>query len=273
METFRFQLGTFDCMAINDGYINTIPARDFFAGAKPVDLHAAFMQHGIQQVNLRIPVIILYVDTGTHKVLIDTGGGPTGQPETGHLYDALLAEGIQPGTIDRVLLSHGHWDHVAGNLRANGSLAFPHARYVMNRDEYNYWTQVEDPEEIPLVYQNLITIQGQLDLIGPDDEIVPGVRALAAPGHTRYHTTFLVTSGDEQLYCLIDTVDHPLHFEQVRWRPAWDMLPEKSTETRQRIFGEAAQKRALVHGFHLPFPGLGHLQAQDKGWRYQPLEA
>jgi hypothetical protein len=73
------------------------------------------------------------------------------------------------------------------------------------------------------------------------------------------------------LYCLIDVIDHPLHFEQINWTPNWDMDPAQSIDSRRRIFGAAVRDNALVHGIHLPFPGLGQLTAQGDSWVYQPI--
>ena len=272
-ETHHFTVGNFNCIAINDGYINTIPAHEFFAGAERDELQAAFQQHGIQPGNLPIPVIVLYIDTGEHRILVDSGGGRhEDDPHIGLLLSLLQFEGIRPEDIDTVVLSHGHWDHIGGNTNPDGTLAFPNARYVIARNEYTYWITEEKPQEIPLVYKNLTYIREQVDLIGPDDEIVPGLQAIATPGHTLHHTSFVVTSGAEKLYCLIDTVDHPIHFEHADWTPSWDMAPEQSIETRQNLFTKIAFEKALVHGFHLPFPGLGHVtQTRRASWHFEPI--
>jgi glyoxylase-like metal-dependent hydrolase (beta-lactamase superfamily II) len=271
-ETHRFQFGQFQCIAVNDGYIDTIPAADFFAGAGAEDLQTAFIQHGIYRPTLRIPVTILYINTGLHRLLVDTGGGPDTQPETGHLLDGLRAEGIEPEDIDTVALSHGHWDHIGGNTDSSGQTTFPKARYVMAREEYEYWTKQDDLARFPIVHRNLTAIVDQLRLIEPDEEIVPGVQAVAAPGHTPHHTAFVLASGGETLYCLMDTIDHPLHFEQIRWTPNWDVQPEQSVETRRELFGRASREKALVHGCHLAFPGLGRLkEAGVDSWQYRSV--
>jgi glyoxylase-like metal-dependent hydrolase (beta-lactamase superfamily II) len=271
-ETHRFQVGQFQCIAINDGYIDTIPAASFFDGAGADDLQTAFIQHGITRRTLRIPVTILYIHAGAHKVLIDTGGGPDTQPDTGRLIEGLKAEGIEPEDIDTVILSHGHWDHVGGNTYAAGSLTFPKAKYVMVGEEYEYWTKMDDLARFPIIHRNLTAIADQSRLIGPEDEIVPGVQTIPAPGHTPHHSVFTVTSGSDTLYCLIDTIDHPLHFEQIQWKPNWDELPEKSVETRRDLFGRVSREKALIHGCHLPFPGLGRLrEAGADSWQYRAV--
>lgn len=271
-ETFHFKLGDFNCIAINDGYINSIPAHEFFAGAPLYDLQMAFERHDVAPGPLTIPAIILYIDTGHHRVLVDTGGGRhTDDPQVGHLVSRLRFEGINPEDIDTVVLSHGHWDHVGGNTQPNGTLTFPNARYVIDRKEYTYWITQETPAEIPTIYKNLTLIRERLDLLDHDAAIVPGIEAIHAPGHTLGHTAYRVTSGDAILYCLMDTVDHPIHFEYINWMSSWEMEPRKTAETRQALFERAYREGALVHGFHLPFPGLGHLSELGTAWRYEPI--
>lgn len=268
-ETYRFKLGDFTCIAINDGNIDNITVEAFFSGAEPDALQAGRTQYGLTRRTLLIPVTILYVDTGAHRVLIDTGGGEGSHPENGRLIEGLRAEGIAPEDITVAALSHGHWDHICGCMNADGSLAFPNARHVMLRAEYEHWA---DPQSTSMVARTLEGIRGQLDLIEPDTEIVPGVQAIHTPGHTVGHTSFVVTSGREKLYCLIDTVDHMLHFEHIDWTPNWDELPAQSASTRRELFGRISREGALVHGFHLPFPGMGHLTEPGPDcWRYEPV--
>lgn len=272
-ETHHFKVGDFDCIAINDGYLRNIAASEFFAGAAVDELQAAFEWPGIISGNLVIPVIVLFIDTGEHRILVDTGGGRhADDPDIGLLMSRLKFEGIKPEDIDTVVLSHGHWDHVGGNTNPDGMVAFPNARYVIARNEYTYWITEEKPQDIPLVAKNLTYIREQVDLIGPNDEIVPGLQAIATPGHTLHHTSFVVTSGADKLYCLIDTVDHPIHFEHIDWTPAWDMAREQSIETRRNLFAQVARETALVHGFHLPFPGLGRItQTGPDSWHFEPV--
>ncbi|MBZ0300830.1 MAG: MBL fold metallo-hydrolase [Anaerolineae bacterium] len=272
VETYHFNVGNFNGVAINDGYIGTISAAKFFDGASPGELRAELGRYGLKPGKLRIPAIILYVDMGTQRVLIDTGGGPNAHPGCGLLMEGLRVEGIAPEDVTIVALSHGHWDHVAGNLLADGSLAFPNARYVMARAEYDYWLSELAANPTSMVYRSLDAIRDHLDLIDPDAEIVPGFRAIAAPGHTFHHTAFAFESGGETLYCLIDTIDHPLHFEHIRWTPNWDDEPAQSVETRRTMFDRVSREGALLHGFHLPFPGLGQLKViETDSWQLQPL--
>jgi glyoxylase-like metal-dependent hydrolase (beta-lactamase superfamily II) len=214
-------------------------------------------------------------------VLVDTGADGL-DANTGRLLRNLQAEGIAPGDIDTVILTHGHPDHIGGNTDAEGKPAFSKARYVMWKDEWDFWTSEkanlklgEHGKEVLLQFArtNLPPIQGQLDLIDHETEIVPGIRVVAAPGHTPGHMAVAIFSRGEQLLCISDAVLHPIHLEQPEWHAATDFAPDQVTATRRRLLHTAAAENALVLAFHFPFPGLGHIVHGEKGWQWQPVEA
>lgn len=122
-------------------------------------------------------------------------------PSTGRLLQNLQTAEIAPEDIDRVILTHGHPDHIGGNTDAEGKLAFPNARYVMWKEEWDFWTSGqaeatldEHVKEVLMEFarRNLSPIQSRLDLVDLEKDIVPGIRAVAAPGHL--HTFVLVLS-------------------------------------------------------------------------------
>src|SRR5439155_4390320 len=143
-----------------------------------------------------LPYICILIRTGRERVLVDTGIGRYGLgPDPGKLLLLLRAQGIEPDEIDTVILSHGHGDHVGGNLNENGKPAFPNARYVMFRKEWDYWMSCPSLAELPVdkafkqnmlakALKNLLGVQSQLDLVYPETEIVHGIKAISAFGHS-----------------------------------------------------------------------------------------
>jgi len=123
-----------------------------------------------------------------------------------------------------------------------------------------------------LALNNLLPIQGQLDLVDRETEIVPGIRAVAAPGHTPGHMALAISSGGEQLLVIADAVLHPIHLEQPEWYAVVDFIPEQAVATRRRLLNRAAAEKALVLAFHFPFPGLGHVVQKGEGWQWRPIE-
>jgi len=288
-EVYRFKVGNFECMAVSDGTHTYAPptfpppAAFLFTNAPRQRLEQALREHNLQLENWVewvSPYICLTVNTGEHRVLVDTGANGL-DPNTGRLLQNLKAEGIAPEDIDTVVLTHGHPDHIGGNTDAEGKSTFPNARYVMWKDEWDFWNSEQAERQLDehvkevllkVAHDNLPPIQDQLDLVDRETEIVPGMRAIAAPGHTPGHMAVTISSGGEQLMYLSDTVLHPIHLEQPDWHSAVDFAPQQVITTRYRLLNRAATEKALVLVFHFPFPGLGHVVHKGEAWQWQPIE-
>ena len=288
-EIYRFKVGTFECMAVSDGTFTYTPpnfpppATFLFFNAPKERLEQVLREHNLRPerwVEWTSPYICLLVNTGKHLVLVDTGAGGLA-PTTGKLIPNLEAEGIAAKNIDTVILTHGHPDHIGGNTNAEGKPAFPKARFVMWEDEWDFWNSDlaglkvdEHTRELlsMLARKNLPPIQSQLDLIDHEAEIVPGIQAIAAPGHTPAHMALVISSGIERLLCISDAALHPIHLEQPDWHAAIEFAPQQVVTTRRQLLKRAETEKALVLVFHFPFPGLGHVIQREEGWQWKPIE-
>jgi glyoxylase-like metal-dependent hydrolase (beta-lactamase superfamily II) len=104
-----------------------------------------------------------------------------------------------------------------------------------------------------------------MTFVDSEAEFVPGIQALAAPGHTPGHMALLISSEDEQLIHISDGVLYPLHLEYPNWLPVFDMIPEQAEASKRRIFDKAAESNALVFAHHFPpFPNWGTLSSARK---------
>lgn len=287
-DIYRFKLGDFQCIAVSDGTHTYSPptfpppAAFLFSNAPRERLEETLREHNLypeQWAEWVSPYICLAVNTGEHQVLVDTGAGDLA-PSTGKLLQNLQAAGIAPEDIDTVIMTHGHPDHIGGNTDSEGRPTFPKARYVMWKDEWDFWTSGqaeakldEHVREVLLKFarKNLPPIQDQLELVNHETEIVPGIRALAAPGHTPGHMALAISSRGERLLCISDLVLHPIHLEEPEWYAAVDFTAEQVVATRRRILTMAATEKDLVLGFHFPFPGLGHVSQSGDTWQWQPI--
>ncbi len=283
-EVYHFKVGDFECMVISDGVFRyeppliKPPATILFANAPKGLLEQVLKEHHIQPeqwLAFNDPFICVMINTGSHKVLVDTGSGSF-TPNTGRLQQNLQTVGIENSDIDTVILTHGHEDHVGGNTNAQSKQAFPKARYVIWKEEWAFWTSekseklYENPE-LAFIRKNLLPIQYQVDLVDHEAEIVPGVRVVPAPGHTPGHMVVDIFSNGEQLLCVSDAFIHPIHIEHPEWHTTFDMAPEQLITTRNLILNKAANEKTLMIASHFPFPGLGYAIQRGVGWKWQPI--
>jgi len=278
----RFAIGDFACYTVFDGtsvYRN--PAATLFANAPSAELDPALRAHAIDPqawTEWISDYTCVLVETGDHRVLVDTGMGHH-TPTTGRLVPNLAALGVAPGDIDTVVLTHGHPDHIGGNVDAEGRLTFPNARFVMWRSEWEHWTtpleRVPDDRVLQFMHAfalpQLLPLADRIETIEHETDIVPGVRAVAAPGHTPGHMALEIASGGDSLLVVSDAFAHAVAVEHPTWNMVHDMLPDQAVATRRRLLRRAADERTLVAAFHLPFPGLGHIVTDDRGWRWRPV--
>jgi glyoxylase-like metal-dependent hydrolase (beta-lactamase superfamily II) len=275
-ESYRFKLGDFDCVSLSDGSLD-YPLKSFFANAPIEQIEQALRQRNLPIDYITTPYTYLCVNTGKHLVLVDMGAGDLG-PSTGRLVHSMRAAGIDPAEIDTVVITHAHPDHIGGTLDAEGQLVYANAHYYIWKDEWKFWTSevalAKAPERfVTIARENLEPIQDRVHLVDREGEVLPGIGVIPAPGHTPGHMVVRVSSGDEQLLYIGDTVLYPFHLEHPDWLPIYDLVPEKAEVSKHRIFDLAAEEKAWVIGQHFPpFPSLGHIVKKGKGWQWQPIE-
>ena len=281
---FRFKVGQFACAIVNDGtFAYKEPDKVFFENAPRDLLAVALKAHGIDLntwVEYVSPYPSLVVDTGQHLILIDTGMGNR-VPTTGKLAANLQIAGYRPEDFAFVVLTHAHPDHVGGNLDSSGRPAYANAQYVMWRKEWEFWTENPDLSALrdkrfeammlDTARKYLPPIKDQLTLVEPEAEIVPGIKVIAASGHTPGQMAVVVSSQGEQLMAVSDVVFNPVQIEHPGWFAPLDLWPEETVATRRRLLASAAKQRMLVFAPHFVFPSLGHVEQGADGWRWAPV--
>lgn len=268
-SVYRFTVGAFDCICLSDS-AGALDIRWLFSGVDPDELAYVVSHSDTPPDAYETSVNILYVNTGQHRVLVDTGSGEGG------LAASLQAAGLAPADIDTIVLTHCHGDHIGGLVNADGGLAFPNARYFMRREEWQFWTSEEGlaqlkPEAAARARRCLPPIRDRLTLIEQDEEILPGIQAVFAPGHTPGHIALLLESDGAQLLHLADAVHQPIQVVYPHWSPVFDMQHHISPVTRRNVLLRAAETGALVLAYHFPFPGLGHVTGANGAWSWQRL--
>jgi glyoxylase-like metal-dependent hydrolase (beta-lactamase superfamily II) len=288
MDNYSFKVGNFDCTIVSDGSHTYAPPTFppppvmLFANAPGDALGRVLGKYNLSPESWNewySPYICLYINTGKNRVLVDTGAGDLA-PTTGKLLRNLPAIGVAPGDVDTVIVTHVHPDHAGGITDADGNLNFPEARYYLHREEWDFWTTDRAEKTLPahssevllqVARKNLPPIKERLELVDDEVEIVPGIRAIAASGHTPGHTALLISSENENLLYVSDTVLHFVHLERPDWCSVFDVDPVQVAVSRRKLLDMATVNDIPVVVFHFPFPGLGHVVKHGEAWGWQPV--
>lgn len=282
---YGFRVGDFRCAVVSDGaLVSEGPVGPVFAtnaapGAAEAVLGERFLPAGRATLHLNA----FYVDTGRSKVLIDAGSGNSLGPTAGLLPAKLHLAGVEPEQIDTVIISHAHPDHLFGILDPGGAPVFPNARVLVGEAEHAFWTGPADlskagltPEFKTVVTEgarkHLAAVKGNLQLVQPGRELVPGITALATPGHTPGHLSFVLASGGRQLFLTYDVVHYvALALAHPEWKVSFDTDADLAVETRKRVLDQVATDRMPVLAYHFPFPGLGHVARRGDAYAWEPV--
>ena len=180
-------------------------------------------------------------------------------------------------TLESIILTHGHGDHIGGVASDDGTPTFPNARYVMWRTAWEYSTSEAhlaqlDEEMVAVVRSRLLPLRERIDLIDEETDLLPGVRVAPSLGHRPGHTALVVSSNGEQLLCVADALVLPFQLEYPDWHPVFDSVFEQAATTRRRLLEWAAEENMLLHAYHILFPGLGHVVPEGETWRWRPVK-
>ncbi|MDR2901268.1 MAG: MBL fold metallo-hydrolase [Treponema sp.] len=197
------------------------------------------------------------VKTPTHTILVDTGFGTT-------LFDNLQVLGVSPDQIDAVLITHSHGDHVNG-LQKDGKALFPNAKVYLSSLEKLFWDNTNGKMILASYGNNVQTFQPN-DLGTNSSNLLPGIHAIAAFGHTTGHTMYMISSEGKQLLIWGDLV----HVENIQiaipeQSVTYDSDPNEAALIRQKIFEYVSQNNIPVAGMHLLFPAIGFITNNGEG--------
>ena len=276
---YRFKIGSFELTAIHDGIWMRPIDGTFVRNAPYADVQKALVDSFQPADRLPIPFTPLLVNTGAKLVLIDTGTAGQLAPTAGSLGANLAAAGIDPKTIDTILISHFHPDHINGIKTKDGEKVFPNAEIAVPAPEWAYWMDDarlgSTPDAARPAFLNarriFRDISSEVRRFEPGGEVAPGIMSIAAYGHTPGHTVFAVSSGEEQLLVLGDTTNNPYLFvRNPDWQAIIDIDGDMAAATRRRLLDRAAADRMLVQGYHFPFPAQGHIARAGRGYEFVP---
>jgi glyoxylase-like metal-dependent hydrolase (beta-lactamase superfamily II) len=281
---YRYKVGEIEVTVVTDG-ARTFPLTDsYVTNVKKENVSAMLAANFLDPANITNCYSPIVVNTGSKLVLIDTGNGPgaRAQPNShyGQLPTNLAAAGIDPGSIDTVVISHFHYDHVNGLLTEDSKLAFPNAEVMVPAVEWKFWTDDGEMGRAPAgrmadLFKNnrrvFDALNRKVTQYDWNKEVAPGITAVATQGHTPGHTSFVVSSGSGKVYVQSDVTHHTALFAgNPGWHVFLDQDPNMAETTRRKVYDMIVAEKLMIQGFHCPFPGLGHLEKAGDGYRFVP---
>ncbi|HZH83943.1 MAG TPA: MBL fold metallo-hydrolase, partial [Phototrophicaceae bacterium] len=277
---YRYKLGSLELTAIYDGYWHRPIDSRFVRNAPYREVTRALADAFMPPKKLSMPFTPLLIDTGSKRVLIDTGSGGQIAPTAGTLTANLTAAGFEAKSIDTILISNFHPDHIDGLKTKDNGLVFPNAEVLVPEAEWAFWMDDANLDKaqsdmIKLFFRNARRIFGDMGSrvkrFVPGREVAPGITAVAAPGHTPGHVAYAIASGGHTMMALCDTTNHPWLFARhPDWSPVIDMNGPQAVRTRKRILDRVAADKMLIQGYHFPFPACGHIIKTRTGYDFVP---
>jgi glyoxylase-like metal-dependent hydrolase (beta-lactamase superfamily II) len=276
---YRYKVGDDEITVLHDG-ARTFPMPDIFVRNVSKDqalaaAEAAYMPKGM----VTIPFNPTVINTGSKLVLIDSGYGPGIAPSVGLLPTNMAAAGIDPNQIDIVILSHLHPDHINGIRTAGDSLAFPQAEIKLPAPDWAFWADDGNMSRaqgfmgdyFKNFHRVFDPIKDKVTKYEWGQEVATGITALDTRGHTPGHTSFVVASGSSKVLIQSDVTNIPeLFLRHPDWHVMFDIDPQQAAVTRHKFYDMAAAEKALIIGFHFPFPSMGHVEQDGANYRLVP---
>lgn len=274
-----FTIGDFEVTVINDGIAQ------FDAGLYGTNAPEGAVAEQLSAANLPTDYVpstanLMLIRAGDKTILIDTGWGQFTMPDspanTGKLLPTLATIGIQPSDVTDLILTHFHPDHIGG-VSEDGTANFPNAQHYFPQAEQDFigagpqGTPLDPFIDLANAKLAPIKANDQLALYQDGQEVVSGIHALAAPGHSPGHVALVIESNSEQLLHMVDIANHFLVLLQnPDYHFGFDAMPDVAVQTRKTLLNRAVDEKLPVIGYHFPFPGVGYISRAGDGYRYLP---
>ena len=277
---YRMMLGDFEVTALFDGTLDLEPKKLLTNTTQ--EQVGKLLDRGFEKDAVPTSVNGYLINTGSKLVLVDTGAGGLFGPTLGNLQANLKAAGYQPEQVDDVLITHMHGDHVGG-LVQDGKLVFPNATIHAGQEDADFWLNKANLEKASAEMKGFF--QGAMASLNPyveagkfkgmkgGTELAPGIKAVPAHGHTPGHNIYVVESKGQKLVLWGDLMHvAAVQFAQAQVTISFDVDSKPAAVERKKAYADAAKGRYLVGSAHLPFPGLGHVRAEGKGYVWVPVD-
>lgn len=291
---FEFKVGSLRCISLGDADFE-LPTRPTWGGseASAAAEIARVLAYDFKPADkVRAYVQPLVIEASGARVLVDTGNGvrpgADGKPVS-RLRETLAAAGLKPSDIDVVVLTHLHGDHTGGLVDVDGSELFSKSRYIVHKDELAFWADgnpdLSKTPNLPESWKKNIAegakksaelIGKRAEKVGDGDAIAPGLKVVHVPGHTPGLIAIEVSSDDAQMIVANDVMHHDtMSLRRPQMQVMFDADVDLGAATRQKFLERAAAEKLYVFSYHMPFPALGRVRAENgafawvaDGWRW-----
>lgn len=276
---YRFRLGDITVVTVHDGMVRRAnPLEGLVVNQPSSAVREALEAALLPTQNLVNPYIVTFLETPRGVVAFDAGTGAGQLPAgTGLLPQNLAAAGIRPEDVTLICVSHFHGDHITGLTTADNRPFYPNAEVAVPAAEWAWWSEESNAARSPQFQRGNFAntarrfgpLRARMRMFEDGQEIAPGIRAIATPGHTPGHTAFHVSSGNQQLFVTGDAAGRPeLFLRNPGWHSVFDFDPVMAEQSRRRLFGRIAAERARMAAYHFNFPGTGFIAQEGDGFRF-----
>ena len=235
-----------------------------------------------EEGRLKMSIHALVVETPTQRIVVDTGLGddkqgrsvPAWNGRHSRFPETMAGAGFPPDSIDLVLCTHLHVDHVGWNTRlVDGGWVptFPNARYLFGKTEYEHWRKhSETPDQIAVFTDSVqpIVDAGCADLVASDARLNDEISLIPTAGHSPGHVSVHIRSDGAEALLTGDVAHHPCQMAHLDWSSTADYDPIQSAATRRTLFSRFADRDVLVIGGHFD---AGHIRRDGEAFRFEAL--
>lgn len=274
----RLTLGDAEIVTVNDGTL-TLPMAYSYGDAPKAALDELLAQNGMPADALKPDCNVTILKRAGRLVVFDAGSGPNFMDTAGKLVENLAEAGVDPAAVTDVVFTHAHPDHIWGVIDDFDELVFANAQYHIGQAEHDFWSAPDALQAVSADRQNFVAgaqgrfeaIRDRLGFLKAGAEVLPGVEAVATPGHTPGHMSYIIHSGADQIVVIGDAITQSVvSFAHPEWPAGADQDQTLAIETRKGLLDRLAGDRARVVGYHFPHPAAGMVERQGDAYRFIP---